>query len=181
MRISRWTLFESHRNASPTARSRRWTFGIFRTATSSTSHAPSMSWSTSTRTSLALGEVRQTLKPGGGLVVSVPQHPWLWSALDEFGRHRRRYGRRGALELIRSTGFEVLRVTSSVTFLLPLVAISRLRNRRMRPDYDPFHEMTVSPLLNRIFAGVMHAERAVTTHGVSMPFGSSLFIVARRA
>ncbi len=140
-----------------------------------------MSWSTSTRTSLALGEVRQTLKPGGGLVVSVPQHPWLWSALDEFGRHRRRYGRRGALELIRSTGFEVLRVTSSVTFLLPLVAISRLRNRRMRPDYDPFREMTVSPLLNRIFAGVMHAERAVTTHGVSMPFGSSLFIVARRA
>jgi SAM-dependent methyltransferase len=128
----------------------------------------------------ALRELRHAVKPGGGLLLSVPQHAWLWSALDEFGKHRRRYARRGAVELVRTVGFDVLRVTSSVTFLLPLVAISRFRNRRLRPDYDPFGEMTLPPRLNRLFGRVMRFERAVTARGVSMPFGSSLVIVARR-
>ena len=33
---------------------------------------------------LVLAQMHQATKPGGGIIVSVPQHPWLWSAVDEF-------------------------------------------------------------------------------------------------
>jgi len=37
-----------------------------------------------------LREMGNTVRPGGGLVVTVPQHPRLWSRVDDFSRHRRR-------------------------------------------------------------------------------------------
>ena len=38
----------------------------------------------------ALAALRDVIKPGGGLILTVPQHPWLWSEVDDFSRHRRR-------------------------------------------------------------------------------------------
>jgi len=54
-----------------------------------------------------LEALRSAIVPGGGLVITVPQHQWLWSAVDEFSHHRRRYGRRGLVERIRQAGFRV--------------------------------------------------------------------------
>ena len=41
-----------------------------------------------------LASMHRALKPGGVLIVTVPQHKWLWSWTDEQARHKRRYGRR---------------------------------------------------------------------------------------
>jgi SAM-dependent methyltransferase len=38
-----------------------------------------------------LKEVRKSLVPGGTLVISVPQHQFLWSAVDTHSFHKRRY------------------------------------------------------------------------------------------
>ena len=38
-----------------------------------------------------LQEIYRALKPGGGLVLTVPQHPFLWSSVDESALHVRRY------------------------------------------------------------------------------------------
>ena len=54
----------------------------------------------------ALEQIRGALRPEGGVIISVPQHEWLWSAADEYGRHRRRYTRSSLLRLLESTGFE---------------------------------------------------------------------------
>ncbi len=41
----------------------------------------------------ALTQMYQALKPGGGLLITVPQHRFLWSAVDEMSYHKRRYHR----------------------------------------------------------------------------------------
>lgn len=33
---------------------------------------------------LALGQIHAALKPGGVLLLTVPQHAWLWSASDDY-------------------------------------------------------------------------------------------------
>ncbi len=38
-----------------------------------------------------LSQMLGALAPGGGLLLTVPQHPFLWSYGDEFSRHVRRY------------------------------------------------------------------------------------------
>ncbi|MCY7394117.1 MAG: class I SAM-dependent methyltransferase [Leptolyngbyaceae cyanobacterium CAN_BIN12] len=38
-----------------------------------------------------LKQMHQAIQPGGGIVITVPQHPWLWSQLDDIGHHVRRY------------------------------------------------------------------------------------------
>ena len=40
-----------------------------------------------------LGQMFKATRPGGGLLVTVPQHPFLWSASDEHAMHQRRYSR----------------------------------------------------------------------------------------
>ena len=67
----------------------------------------------------ALIEMHAALRPGGGLVVTVPQHPALWSAVDEYSRHVRRYRRSELLTKLRDSGFEVIHWTSFVSLLLP--------------------------------------------------------------
>jgi SAM-dependent methyltransferase len=128
----------------------------------------------------ALEQSRGALRQGGGIIVSVPQHRWLWSAMDEYGRHRRRYERRRAQTLLHRAGFDVVRTTSYVSLLLPLVAASRLTHRRLTHDYDPFRELRVPSSLNRACGITLAAENALIRRGVSFRVGSSLVLVGRK-
>jgi SAM-dependent methyltransferase len=129
---------------------------------------------------LAVEQLSRALRPGGGIIVSVPQHMWLWSAADEYGRHRRRYSRRQLVGLLDQAGFDVVRATSSVSLLLPVVALSRVRRRQLTDDYDPFRELALSERVNRALGAVMSAERRLIRRGLSFPLGSSLVVVAKR-
>ena len=41
----------------------------------------------------ALVQIFDAARPGGGLLITGPQHPFLWSATDQFAMHQRRYSR----------------------------------------------------------------------------------------
>ena len=94
--------------------------------------APSTSSSTSRRTTTVLAEVAKALRPGGGFMATVPQHPALWSLQDEHAHHVRRYTARGLRRKVEAAGFEVVRMTSFVSLLLPLLVAARLRPRGRR-------------------------------------------------
>lgn len=115
-----------------------------------------------------------------GVLVTVPQHPRLWSAVDEPGKHRRRYTRRELVRKLRAAGLEPLRVTSFVTLLLPLMALSRVRDRGAE-EYDPLTELRIGRSANAVLGAALTAERAAIRAGVSLPAGGSLLAVARRA
>ena len=55
----------------------------------------------------AMRHMRAALRPGGRLVLYVPQGPWLYSRLDEVLGHRCRYRKQELAEELRQAGFEV--------------------------------------------------------------------------
>jgi SAM-dependent methyltransferase len=124
--------------------------------------------------------IREAVTPGGGVMITVPQHPGLWGPSDDYAHHRRRYTRRVLTSRMRSAGLRIERVTSFVTFALPLMAVSRLRARGEQTTYDPRQEhddaLRINPLLDALAA----ADFALIRRGVSLPAGGSLLAVARR-
>lgn len=126
----------------------------------------------------ALREMFRVVERGGGLVLTVPQHRWLWSATDEFSRHRRRYSRAELLAKTRTAGFEVLRCTSFFTATLPLLALHRLA--RHGGGATPVSEVQISRVANAVAELVLQPEWWLIKAGVSLPLGSSLMVVARR-
>jgi len=128
----------------------------------------------------ALSNIFRALKPGGGVIISVPQHEWLWSALDDYSCHVRRYGASGLHARVRSIGFNILRSTSFVSLLLPAMLISR-RWSQSGAQFDPHDEFHIPLLVNNVLESVLAIERALIRMGLSFPLGGSRLIVARKA
>ncbi|MEK7866796.1 MAG: class I SAM-dependent methyltransferase [Planctomycetota bacterium] len=127
-----------------------------------------------------LARMREATAPGGGILVTVPQHRFLWSPTDERAGHVRRYGRRDLVRKVRRAGLRVELATSFVSLLLPAMLASRLSARRTTSTRDPLAEFRLAPWKNRLFERVMDLERKLIERGVSFPAGGSLLLVARR-
>jgi len=127
-----------------------------------------------------LQEMHRSISNGGGVVLTVPQHPWLWSQNDEHAHHVRRYQAKELKNKLESTGFNVVRITSFVSLLLPLMVMSRLRLQRKTLNYDPLAEFKISRLTNFLLEHVLDVERSFIRSGVSLPVGGSLLVVARK-
>lgn len=127
-----------------------------------------------------LAELRAAAAPGGGVIVTVPQHPSLWSEYDARAGHLRRYRGQELRARMREAGLEIVRMTSFVTLLLPLMWLSRLAQRRPRGAYDPLAELRIAPWINWPLEQALDGERLLIRSGVSWPVGGSLLAVARR-
>ncbi len=127
----------------------------------------------------ALASIRAALTRQGLLVVTVPQHPWLWSAADDAAQHQRRYTRRMLRERLRLAGFEIVLTTSFVSTLLPLMAGSRLVERVRSAPYDELREHRSSEAFGALLERPLMIERAAIRRGVRLPAGGSLLAVAR--
>jgi SAM-dependent methyltransferase len=126
-----------------------------------------------------LQQMHQALKPRGLLMLTVPQHPSLWSPVDEYSCHVRRYTARGLHEKVNCAGFEIIRSTSFVTTLLPLMFLSRLLQRGKSPEYLASNsELKIDPILNRILEYCLHFEVLLIRLGVSLPAGGSRLVIA---
>jgi SAM-dependent methyltransferase len=125
----------------------------------------------------ALGEA---VRPGGGLLITVPQHRFLWSEFDARAGHVRRYRAAELSAKVIRSGFEIVRMTSFVTLLLPLMFVSRLAQRAPAPGYDPLAELRIARPLNWALERALDLERLLIRSGMSLPAGGSLLLVARR-
>jgi len=126
----------------------------------------------------AIREMVRAVRPDGGLILTVPQHRFLWSPFDDHVHHHRRYSRAQLIRLLESAGCEVVYATSFVSLLLPAMFLARMV-RRARPD-DPLSEFHVSGWMNRVGGALLTAERWLIRRGVSFPAGGSLLVVAKR-
>jgi len=128
----------------------------------------------------ALAQMHGALVAGGGLLVTVPQHPWLWSWMDDEAHHVRRYTAAELRGKVEAAGFRVRRMTSFVSLLLPAMMLSRLGRRRQQVEADPYAEFRMSRAVNRLLEGVLSLERGLIRAGVSFPAGGSLLLVAEK-
>lgn len=129
-----------------------------------------------------LAEMLRTLRPGGGIAITVPQHPWLWSQQDEAACHVRRYRVGEMREKILRAGFKVEFETSFVSLLLPAMIASRMAQHKERADKGKgmVSELRLPTLVNRIFEGAMNMERLFIRLGLRFPAGGSLLLIARK-
>ncbi len=131
----------------------------------------------------ALKEMHRSLKPGGHVIVTVPQHPWLWSVQDEKAFHQRRYSRQGLIGMMVHAGFEIRHATSFMTLLLPVMAASRLAASLSPGEatgHDPLRELRIAPALNHVFYGICMMEKRLLETGLSLRAGGSLLCVGKK-
>lgn len=125
-----------------------------------------------------LGEMYRAVRRGGGVLLTVPQHPFLWSEYDARAHHVRRYTASDLRQKLARAGFEIVRMTSFVSILLPLMMLSR--RRTPAADYDPLAELRIGAVTNAVLERLLDAERLLIRAGISPPFGGSLMVAARR-
>jgi SAM-dependent methyltransferase len=126
-----------------------------------------------------LSQMYQATCKGGGILVTVPHHPFLWSAVDVYSRHVRRYQTRELRDKIERAGFTVLRITSFVSLLFPALLVSRFKLRQSAREPDT-SEIRAGPFLNASFERILDLERTIIRAGLSFPVGGSLLVIASR-
>jgi SAM-dependent methyltransferase len=128
---------------------------------------------------LVLRNFHQAIKPGGGCLITVPQHPWLWSPVDEEACHQRRYTARELHSKVRAAGFRIVRSTSFVTLLLPLLLASRLAARRSGTSGGS-ESLQLNSIVNGTLEACMRMEHFVIKTGASLPIGGSRLVVLQK-
>jgi len=126
-----------------------------------------------------LAGIYKAIKPGGYMLLTVPQHPSLWSGADDYWCHVRRYTTNEIHKKVKFAGFEIIRTTSFVSFLLPAMLALRISGRDKR-NFDGFNELKVNPFINKVMEAVMGLERLFIQVGFSFPVGGSRLVLARR-
>ena len=125
-----------------------------------------------------LGEVHRVLAPGGVVVINVPAYGWLRSSHDVAVHTERRFTRREVCGLIRAAGFEVCFASYWNMLLFPAIVLLRGYRRWVPPKGSDVAEAGM-PLVNWVLGGFMACERALM-RVVPLPFGVSVFVVARK-
>lgn len=128
---------------------------------------------------VVLRQIGKALRRDGAALLTVPQHPWLWSPSDAYACHVRRY-RRGELEgKMVAAGFEIERSTSFVALLLPLLLLSR-KVGDCQGEFDPLAEFRIGRAANAALGAAMAVERQLIRLGVDFPAGGSRLVIARK-
>lgn len=123
----------------------------------------------------ALKAMRDCLKPGGKILITVPAHQWMWSAHDVVNHHHRRYSKASLGSAISAAGLghNGLRYFNSLLF--PLAAAARVAGRMTgRDDSD---DSPPPKALNTLFETIFGWERHLVGR-MPLPPGVSIVTLA---
>lgn len=131
---------------------------------------------------MVLAQMYQACTQGGRLLLTVPQHRWMWSRMDDFAHHQRRYTRTELIRKLEHAGFQVEYATSFVSLLLPLMWAMRSLGTSGTEMQDQMAAagLAIGKFSNKLLSAAMAVERALIDLGIRFPFGGSLLMLARR-
>jgi SAM-dependent methyltransferase len=119
----------------------------------------------------ALGDIYESLAPGGKMVLWVPAFEALYGKFDHRIGHYRRYRRRELLALVHKVGFQTVtaRYTNMPGFFAWWLVVRILRRSPTAPRLASINDRFVIPVTRRV-------ERFLRP-----PVGQSLLVVAQRS
>jgi 2-polyprenyl-3-methyl-5-hydroxy-6-metoxy-1,4-benzoquinol methylase len=136
-----------------------------------------------------LRTIYDALKPGGMVFITVPADMRLWSAMDEYAEHKRRYSAQDLRKKLEDNRFKVKKLTYFMTLLLPVLRISRKWSSRrgsMNTKADTeaakneaLKELQLNPVLNFVFYLVFILEVPLIRF-LDFSSGSSILCVAMK-
>lgn len=128
-----------------------------------------------------LTQIHRALNPSGLLLLTVPQHEWLWSPVDEYACHERRYCARDLHQKMTNAGFQIIKSTSFITLLLPAMLFSRfVQKKRSLQKFDAAAELKIASGLNVVFSHILSVELRLLKAGLNFPIGGSRLVVAKK-
>jgi SAM-dependent methyltransferase len=123
----------------------------------------------------AVAAIATRLKIGGKFIMTVPAHPWMWSAHDTVNHHKRRYSKHGLRRLIEGSPLRLQKIGYFNSLLFPLAVADRVTSKlRGKDDADvKLPSAPVNSALETVFAAERHF-----VGRLPLPPGLSLFAVA---
>jgi SAM-dependent methyltransferase len=112
------------------------------------------------------------LRPGGRILLTVPAHPWMWSAHDEVNHHKRRYTKKSFRAAVADAGLKLELLTYFNSLLFPVAAAARLASRAAGKKGSDDDSLPPAPL-NRLLEGIFRTERYAIGR-LPFPLGVSL-------
>lgn len=126
-----------------------------------------------------LRQVHGALTARGKVLLTVPQHRFLWSQTDVEACHVRRYTQKELASKLQEAGFKVIFKTSFMTFLMPLMFLSR-RGKRKPSTKESEIELNINPLVNHLCKMICTLENLAINYKIHFPFGGSLLMIAEK-
>lgn len=123
----------------------------------------------------AIAAISGKLRPGGKFIMTVPAHPWMWSAHDSVNHHKRRYSKAGLKRLIEGSPLRLDKLGYFNSLLFPLAVAERLASK-LRGRDEAEVKLPLAPL-NAGLEAVFAAERHLVGR-LPLPPGLSLFAIA---
>lgn len=124
------------------------------------------------------------LRPGGRLLLNLPAYNWLYSEHDAAIHTSERYTRSSVRILLEELGLEPEFLSYRLCALFPLVVATRIPGMwkaRNAPEAarSDLHRLP-SRFVQRALGSVLSLESRGLAAGLRLPFGSSVFAIARK-
>ena len=134
---------------------------------------------------LALRHVfRDSLRPGGVLILEVPAGPHLYDVYDRLLMHHRRYTMARIRRLFVRSGFQIVKATHSGTIVYPAFAAVKMWNRFRAPQVKRRDEEVVAGYIqytaSSLLLGAAFGVERWFGKWVRWPFGIRCVLVGRR-
>jgi 2-polyprenyl-3-methyl-5-hydroxy-6-metoxy-1,4-benzoquinol methylase len=138
---------------------------------------------------LVLKNMYDALKPGGFIFITVPADMRLWSPMDVFSEHKRRYSAQELEVKLKLNTFTIIKMSYFMTFLFPLLLFlrkysfqgDRMDGKRSEQaiQKEMRNELQPSRIMNILFYIIFNMEVPLI-RVFNSPFGSSLLCIAQK-
>lgn len=127
----------------------------------------------------AMAEFFRVLKPGGQLLLRLPAYQWLHGKHDQLVHTLHRFHRGEISRRLRAHGFALDKTSYANTFLFPIAAAKRLKDRAFPPKQACSDVSVSGGWMNAAFGWVLRREAPLISR-VGLPFGLTVVALARK-
>ena len=127
----------------------------------------------------ALSVIKNKLKEGGYLLLTVPAFAFLWSQHDEEFHHKKRYNLKQIEKMFKETNFKILKSSYLYFLTFPAVLFMRILKQIFKSCAKKDDFKINNGFLNSVIIKFLSVE-ALLLNYFSFPFGSSLLILAKK-
>lgn len=132
----------------------------------------------------AIANIYAMTRSGGYFVVTVPQYMFLWSDLDNSVNHKRRYSKKELVNKLKKEGFTIDFSSSFVFILFPLMLVSRLFDslfeKKDISQKSLEKRVHIPKTLDMLFDVIMRIDEFLIKKRITLPFGGTLLVIAKK-